>query len=118
MPGLVNDRLILVSGPNVAAWIESFRAWRQGLEFDLRVATAPGAVGRDEYGGSALKFDLLGHSDENQLFELGITTADQETSNAPARTWPSRRIEPTELMLEMQSGGGGHVETGGYWCIT
>lgn len=117
MPGLVHERLIVLSRPTVAAWIESFRAFPQGLEFDLFVATAPEVVARNEYGGSAIEFDRRGSNDED-LFELGVSTAGQETSNASKATWPGRRMEPTELLLRPQSGGGGDAGNGGYWRMT
>ena len=117
MPGLVQDRLVVLSGSTVAAWIESFRAWPQGLEFDLCVATASEVVARNEYGGLAIEFDRRG-SDDEDLFELGVSTAGQETSNASNATWPGRNMEPTELLLRPQSGGGGDAGTGGYWRIT
>jgi hypothetical protein len=117
MPGLVPERLVLLSGPTVAAWVESFRAWTQGLEFDLCVATAPDAVARNDYGGLAIEFDRRSEK-KADLFELGISTGGQETSNASAATWPGRHMEPTELMLQPQNGGGGDAENGGYWRIT
>lgn len=89
----------------------------QGLEFDLFVATAPEVVARNEYGGSAIEFDRRGSNDED-LFELGVSTAGQETSNASKATWPGRRMEPTELLLRPQSGGGGDAGNGGYWRMT
>lgn len=117
MPGLLHERLIMLSGPTVAAWIESFRAWPQGLEFDLCVVTAPDVVARNEYGGLAIEFDRRGSNDED-LFEVGVSTAGQETSNASDATWPGRNMEPTELLLQPQSGGGGDAGAGGYWRIT
>lgn len=118
MPGLVEGRLVLASEPRMAAWVESLRAWPEGLEFDLVVVTAAGAVARNEYGGLDIAFDLRQPEDHEIAFELGVTASGRETSNTSTATWPGRELASDELLVLPQQGGGGGGEEGGYWRLT
>ncbi|AZI57933.1 hypothetical protein EH165_07050 [Nakamurella antarctica] len=115
LPGLIGGRVVLLNSPTVAAWIESFRAWPEGFEFELCVATAAGVVSNNKLG--EMDIDFWGHQENTDaLFELGVRAAGQEASNTSSLGLPRHHAEAPELSLRPNGGGGGgDHEIGTFW---
>lgn len=118
MPGLIAARLILVNRPTIAAWLESFRIWPEGLAFELCVSVPPGSFPTSAEGFPAIEFDLRHPRERADLFELGVSAAGRRTSTASSSTWPGGSAEAADFVLSpLAGGGGGSDETGGDWRV-